>query len=147
MVLRELSQAPEIRTRRLRVVGPRRHRHEAADVRIEAEKSGQLARLDPRLRALAREIDLEERRNRQLRGRGLRRKRVAQLAELADGLRLPALEMPDEVPAERIAPACMLRLDILRAVLADDLDARLRQCTDLFDGQVLGGDDDGDALP
>ena len=59
-----------------------------------------------------------------LRG-GLGRERVAELAELAHDRRLAALQVADEVPAEGVAVARVLRLEILRAVLADDLDAGL----------------------
>ena len=50
---------------------------------------------------------------------------MAELADRVHDLRLAALQVPDEVPAERVAVARVLRLEILRAVLADDLDARV----------------------
>ena len=52
---------------------------------------------------------------------------MAQLAELVDDLRLAALQVADEVPAERVAVARVLRLEILRTVLADDLDSGVGQ--------------------
>ena len=70
---------------------------------------------------------------------------MAELAERVHDLRLPALQMADEVPAERVAVARVLRLEILRAVLADDLDARLGERRQLVDRHVLRGDDDRDA--
>ena len=48
-----------------------------------------------------------------------------ELADLVHDLRLAALEVADEVPAERVAVALVLGHEVLRAVLADDLDARL----------------------
>jgi hypothetical protein len=51
----------------------------------------------------------------------------------------------DEVPAERVAVARVLRLQILRAVLADDLDAGVREHAELLDRDVLRRDDDRDA--
>ena len=48
-----------------------------------------------------------------------------ELADPVDHLRLAALEMADEVPAERVAVGGVLRLEVLGAVLADHLDPRL----------------------
>ena len=48
-----------------------------------------------------------------------------ELADPVDDLRLAALEVADEVPAEGVAVDGVLGLQVLRAVLADDLDAGL----------------------
>jgi hypothetical protein len=69
---------------------------------------------------------------------------MAQLADRVDRLRLAALEVADEVPPERVAIAGVLRLEVLGAVLADDLDARLGQDCQLVDRDVLYGGDDRD---
>jgi hypothetical protein len=69
---------------------------------------------------------------------------VAELAELADARRLPALEVPDEVPAEAVAVLRVLPLEVLCPVLADDLDAGLGQRRHVVDGHVLRGCDDRD---
>ena len=69
---------------------------------------------------------------------------MAELADRSDRLRLPALEVADEVPAERIAVARVLRLEILRTVLADDLDAGVDEQLQLVHRDVLRRNDDGD---
>ena len=120
----------------------RRHRHQPAHVAVQTEKRVELLRRDARLRRLAREVDLDERGNRELRRRRFRVERVAQLAQRIDGLRLPALQVADEVPAERSAVARVLRLEVLRAVLSDDLDARVDENPQLVDREVLRRDDD-----
>ena len=66
-----------------------------------------------------------------------------ELAELAHGSGLPALEVADEVPAERVAVAGVLGLEILRPVLADHLHAGLGQGGHVLDGDVLRGGHDG----
>src|SRR5207248_3256000 len=65
-----------------------------------------------------------------------------ELAQLVDRLRLAALEMPDEVPAEGVAVARVLGLEVLRAVLAHDLDSGLGERAELLDGHVLRRGDD-----
>src|SRR4051812_30357095 len=72
---------------------------------------------------------------------------MAELAELVDRLRLAALEVTDEVPAESLAVAGVLGLEILRAVLADDLHPGLGQRGELVHGDVLRGRDDGHLRP
>ena len=47
------------------------------------------------------------------------------------------------MPAEAVAVTRVLRLEILRAVLADDLDSRLRERLELVDRDVLRRGDDG----
>ena len=74
--------------------------------------------------------------------RRLRVERVDELADAVHDLRLAALQMADEVPAERVAVGCVLGLEVLRAVLADDLDSRLGQGGHVVDGDVLRGRDD-----
>ena len=56
---------------------------------------------------------------------------------LAHELRLPALQVADEVPAERVAVGGVLGLEVLRPVLSDDLDSGLGQDAQLGDGEVL----------
>src|SRR6266542_897217 len=131
--LRELAEAPEVRARILGIVGFRRHRHQAAHLRVAGQEALEIGLRDAGLRLLAGEVDLDQGRNLQPRGSRLARKRVAELAELVHGLRLPALEVADEVPAEDVAVAGMLGLEVLRAVLADDLDPGLGEGTELVD--------------
>src|ERR671931_1605751 len=61
VLLRELPQPPEVRTRRLGIRGLGRHRHQASYLSEEVEKVRELPRLDPGLRGLAGEIHLQER--------------------------------------------------------------------------------------
>jgi hypothetical protein len=68
---------------------------------------------------------------------------VAELAELADGRRLPALEVADEVPAKAVAVGGVLALQVLRPVLAHHLDARLGEGSEVLERHVLRGGDDG----
>ena len=140
---RRAHAAPEVRPRGLGVVRERRHRHQPADVAVEREQRGELVRLHPRLRRLAREIDLDERRHRQPpRGR-LGVERVDELADPVHHLRLAALEVADEVPAERVAVDGVLGLQVLRSVLPDHLDPRLGERGHVFDRYVLRGRDNG----
>ena len=69
---------------------------------------------------------------------------MAELAEFAHERRLPALEMTDEVPSERVAVAVVLCQKILCAVLTDDLDARLRERREVLERDVLRRGDDRD---
>src|SRR5437870_7175883 len=70
VLLGEFAQAAEKRARRLRVAGRRRHRHQAADVRIATDEVGKAVRAHARLRRLAGEVDLDGRGNAEpLRGR------------------------------------------------------------------------------
>jgi hypothetical protein len=69
---------------------------------------------------------------------------MAELAELAHERRLPALEVPDEVPPEGVGVPRVLYLQVLGAVFAHDLDARVRQCGQVLERDVLGRDDDRD---
>jgi hypothetical protein len=50
-----------------------------------------------------------------------------ELAQAVHDLDLVGLEPPDEVPAERVSALGVLALEVLRAVLADDLDARFHE--------------------
>ena len=99
------------------VISPRTSR-----VELEERRRAPPARR-PDFVSSPREVHLDERRDRELRRGRLRVERVAELADRVDDLRLAALQVADEVPAERIAVARVLRLEILRAVLADDVDA------------------------
>src|SRR5581483_7861746 len=114
---------------------------------IAVEERRELLRPDPGLRLLAAQVDLDERGDRKLRGRRLGVERVAELADRVDDLRLATLQMADEVPAEGVAVARVLRLEILRAVLTDDLDSRFRERAELVDRHVLRRDDDRDSGP
>ena len=98
---------------------------------------------NPRLGGLAGEVHLEQRGHGQPAGRRVRVERVHELADLVHDLRLVRLQVADEVPAKRIAVDRMLCQEILRAVLADDLDARLGEDPELCDGDVLRRRDDG----
>src|SRR5690348_3005942 len=81
VLLGELAESAEVRPRALRVARRGRHRHEPADVGIDLEQRGQLLGRHARLRRLAREVDLDERRDRELAGGGLRGEGVAELAQ------------------------------------------------------------------
>jgi hypothetical protein len=52
--------------------------------------------------------------------------------------------MADEVPAEGVAVASVLLLEVLRPVLAQDFDACVEENGEPTGRHVLGGDDDGD---
>ena len=71
---------------------------------------------------------------------------MEELADRVHGLHLAALEMPDEVPAEGVAVDRVLRLEILRAVLAHDLDSGLGEDRQLLDRDVLRRGDDRDGV-
>src|SRR5947199_375940 len=71
---------------------------------------------------------------------------MAELAQLVHGLRLAALQVADEAPAKAVAPAGVLVREILRAVLADDLDAGVGEQSELVDRHVLRRDDDRDGV-
>src|SRR4029453_13436212 len=60
-----------------------------------------------------------------------------------DALCLAALQMADEVPAERVAVRGVLGLEILGSVLAHDVDPSLGPDRHLLWGPVLRGRDDG----
>ena len=60
-----------------------------------------------------------------------------ELARPVHDLRLPALEVADEVPAEGVAVLGVLRLQILRPVLADHLDTGLGEDCHVGEGDVL----------
>jgi hypothetical protein len=55
--------------------------------------------------------------------------------------------VPDEVPAEGVAVAVLLRLQVLRAILAKDLDAGLGQSGQVLERDVLRRGDDRDVRP
>ena len=129
VALRQLAQAPEVRPRGLGVA-----RCSGGIVirpltfAYEREEILQIALRMPGLRLLAGEVDLDERRDR----------RAARAADSLESewqssqssfttVRLAALQVADEVPAEGVAVASVLGLEVLRAVLADDLDPGLGQ--------------------
>ena len=144
---RELRQAAEVRPRRFRVGRQRGHRHQSADRGVSLQVARDLARRDPGLGLLAREVDLEQRRNGQPRRGRVGREGVDELAESVDDLDLVRLQVADEMPAEGIAIGRMLSLEILRTVLSHDLHPGLDQNCHLVHGDVLRGDDDGDSVP
>ena len=55
-----------------------------------------------------------------------------------DPLHLSALEVADEVPGETFADALLLGLQVLKAVLADQLHPGLGERAHLLGGDVLG---------
>src|ERR687887_915129 len=65
-----------------------------------------------------------------------------ELADPVDDFRLAALQVADEVPAKGVAVDGVLRLEILRTVLADYRDPGLGQDRHLLDGHVFRGCDD-----
>ena len=69
-----------------------------------------------------------------------------ELAERVHDLDLVRLEVPDEVPAEGVAVGRVLALEILRPVLADDLDAGFGERGHLLERDVLRRDDDRHAV-
>src|SRR5205085_2492347 len=99
---------------------------------------------DTGLRPRAAQIHLDESRNRELARSRLGVERMAELAQGVDGGRLSALEMADEMPPELRAVTVVLRLELLCAVLAHDLDSGLGEERELIDGDVLRRDDDRD---
>src|SRR5215210_5541556 len=132
--LGELAQPPEVRSRVLGIVRERRHRRESSDVgRATLEEGLDLCLRHAGLRLLAREVDLDESGDLEPPGGRVRVQRMHELADLADRLRLPALEMADEVPAEGVPVLGVLRLEVLRAVLTDYVDAGLAQRRHVLD--------------
>ncbi len=140
MLARERAEPAKPVAGGLRVCGRGRHRREAANPVVEVV--GDLGRRDAALRRLAGEVHLDERRHLEPLGRGVRVERVDELADPVDDLHLVRLQAPDEVPAERIAVLGVLRLEVLDAVLADDLDAGLGEHAHLLEGHVLRRRDD-----
>ena len=69
-----------------------------------------------------------------------------ELADPVHDLHLVRLQVTDEVPAEDVAVGGVLALEILSAVLSDDLYSGLDENRHLLDGHVLRGDDDADAV-
>jgi hypothetical protein len=69
---------------------------------------------------------------------------VDELAEPVDDLRLVRLQVSDEVPVERVAEVGVLALEVLRAVLADDLDPGFDEDRQVRRCDVLGRGDDRD---
>ena len=65
--------------------------------------------------------------------------------QLVHDSRLSALQVADEVPAERVAVAFVLRLEILRPVLAHHLDARVDEDSRALERDVLRRGDHGDS--
>ncbi len=68
-----------------------------------------------------------------------------ELAGAVHDLDLVRLQVADEVPAERVAVLGMLALEVLRAVLAHDLDPGLDEPPHLLERHVLRRGDDRDA--
>ena len=64
--------------------------------------------------------------------------------ERRDDLDLAALQVADEVPRERVAVRGDLRLQVLRAVLADRRDPGLREQPEILERDVLAGGDELD---
>src|SRR6266576_3461736 len=74
----------------------------------------------------------------ELRQRGVGRDRVDELGEREDLLDLAALELPDEVPAE-LGMRGRLGLELLGAVLAEQLEAGLAQDRQVLERDVFDG--------
>ena len=140
---RERRKPTEPGPRGLRVVGQRRHRHEAANPGKAFQPSADRVGRHARLRGLAGEVDLQERRDREPPGGRLRVDRVDQLADRVDCTRLVRLEVPDEVPAEGVAVDGVLRDEILCAVFADHLHPGLDERPELGERNVLRRGHDG----
>ena len=145
MLAGELGEPPEHRPAGLRILGERRHRHQAAEQRVALAVDRDLALADAALRRLAGEIHLEQPRHRQAPGGRVGVDRVDELAELVHDARLVRLEGADEVPAEPVAVELVLALQVLGAVLADDLEPRLGEHAHLLERHVLRRRDDRDA--
>src|ERR1700754_1339702 len=148
--LRELSQPREVRPALLRNLGERRHRHQPHDLDgAGLEVAGELVRWDARLLALLGDVDLEQdlRVGRTVLGelleRGPGRDRVDQLHVREDLLDLARLQLADEVPAD-LGVLAALGLEVLRAVLAEQVHARLAQRVELVDRHVLDRGEDLD---
>ena len=101
--------------------------------RAALEERVELGRRDAALALLAGDVDLDE--HARARGGAWRRScsstesradRVDEAHERRDLLDLAALQVADEVPRERVAVRGDLRLEVLRAVLADDRRRRPR---------------------
>ncbi len=69
-----------------------------------------------------------------------------ELAGPVHDLHLVRLQVADEVPAEGVAVDRVLSLEVLCAVLPDDLHPGLYKSCQPLDGDVLRRDDEGDAL-
>ena len=69
-----------------------------------------------------------------------------ELAHSIHDLHLVRLQVADEVPAERVGVLGVLSLELLRAVLAYDLDAGVDEHAQVLECDVLDRRDDGDAV-
>ena len=69
-----------------------------------------------------------------------------ELADAIEDLRLVRLHATDEVPAESIAVLRVLPLQVLCAVLPDDCNTGLDECSHVGELDVLRGGDDRDAV-
>src|SRR5436190_9987957 len=139
---RELRETAEVLSRRLGIARLGRHRHQTAHVRVRREEARELPGLDPGLRLLAGKVDLDERGHAQLARSRLGVERVDELADPVHDLRLVRLQVADEVPAENIAVFGVLRLEILCAILADDVNAGLGENLHVCKRHVLRRRDD-----
>ena len=115
-----------------------------------SRNASRIGRRDAALALLAGDVDLDEHAQ-------LRRRVALELLEHAVGgdgvdeaherrdlLDLAALQLPDEVPRERVAVRIDLRDEVLRAVLPGDGEAGLGEHAELCGGDVLHGGDDLD---
>ena len=142
-----------MRARGLRVRAEWRHRHQTADPdRAALDEGGQVVGRHSSLALLGGDVDLDQ-------DFGLRSAVLAELAQDRVGgdrvdeaaerqhlLQLAALQVADEVPLEGVTPALLLGDEILLAVLADQGDAGLGQCSHLLQRHVLAGDEDLDPV-
>src|SRR5215203_5196536 len=158
VVGRELRQSRERRSRRLRIGAERRHCYQPHDAhRAALDELAQLSRRHPALALLARDVDLDKHLGLvravppQLIQRRVTGDRMNQPHQRQDALDLPALDVADEVPCEGISPALPLCLQILKAVLPDELHAGLGQRPHLLERDVLRRHEDlhlgADSIP
>ena len=78
--------------------------------------------------------------------RGLRGDGVDERDQRQDALHLAALKPADEVPLEELAEALVLSLQVVQAVLADQVDPGLGERWQLVVGHVLRRDENANAV-
>src|SRR3954451_21020425 len=139
----ELLEGREVAPAGLRILGERRHRHQAADPHGSALEEGrEVVRGDAGLALLPRHVDLDEdlglRRAvlPELAQRGVGGDRVDQLGVREDLLDLAALELADEVPAE-LGVGGRLGLELLGAVLPQQREPGLVEDVEVLERDVL----------
>ena len=144
MLAGELAKGGEVRAAGLRILRVGRHRHQPRDRdRAARDEVAELGGSDPGLGLLPRDVDLDEhlRLRRAVLPEPAQRRvggdRVDELHVREDVLDLAALELADEVPAERAGVRLGLGDEVLRAVLAQQRHARLGEHLELLERHVL----------